>query len=185
MSLSDLILMLGPILFLGISTLAVLFALFIIMAKDQARAIIYLTFFLICIAGIYLLLGAQYIAIVQIMVYAGGVVVLFVFAIHLTRSEEFRVRGDINQLKALPIFAGLLLVIMVVFSTFVDTSESTTLSVPIADLGKVLFGQYLIPFVFMGLLLFASLLGTIYLISWVIEHPIEEDENKNTKEVHE
>ncbi|MFX0008959.1 MAG: NADH-quinone oxidoreductase subunit J, partial [Candidatus Hermodarchaeota archaeon] len=63
-------------LFLGISTLSVFFAGLIIWEKNQVRAIIFLTFFLISIAGMYLLLGAQYLAIVQIMVYAGGVVVL-------------------------------------------------------------------------------------------------------------
>ncbi|MFX1533497.1 MAG: NADH-quinone oxidoreductase subunit J [Promethearchaeota archaeon] len=159
-------------LFLGISTLTVFFAGLIIWEKNQVRAIIFLTFFLISIAGMYLLLGAQYLAIVQIMVYAGGVVVLFVFAIHLTRAEEFRVRGSINQLRSLPIFAGLLLVLVVALSALIGTKESATLDAPVSDLGYLLFGQQLVSFFFMGLILFATIFATIYLVSWLIEHPI-------------
>ncbi|MFX0062693.1 MAG: NADH-quinone oxidoreductase subunit J [Candidatus Hermodarchaeota archaeon] len=161
-------------LFLGISTLTVFFAGLIIWEKNQVRAIIFLTFFLITIAGMYLLLGAQYLAIVQIMVYAGGVVVLFIFAIHLTRSEEFRVRGSINQLRSLPIFAGLLLVLVVALSALIGTepSPNATLDVPVSELGYLLFGQQLVSFFFMGLILFATIFATIYLVSWLIEHPV-------------
>ncbi|MFW9994994.1 MAG: NADH-quinone oxidoreductase subunit J [Candidatus Odinarchaeota archaeon] len=167
----------------GISILTVILALFIVFAKDQARAILYLAFFFVSIASIYLLLGAQYIAIIQVTVYAGGVVVLFIFAIHVTRPDEFRVRGNIkrNILIAAPLGLGMLAVLFLGILSVIgidSTPDQTGFDIInqidiIGNLGSIVFNQQVISFVAVGLLLFATLISAVSLIAILVIHDPE------------
>ncbi|MHA2297743.1 MAG: NADH-quinone oxidoreductase subunit J family protein, partial [Candidatus Hodarchaeales archaeon] len=121
-------------------------------------------------------------------VYAGGVVVLFIFAIHLTRPEEFKVRGNIkrNSIIGIPLVIGLLAVLLIGMSIIVgieSTRVFTAEEIAIGNVGAILFGQHLISFIFAGLLLFATLIASVQLISKLIIHDPAELEKQEKQEV--
>lgn len=73
--------------FLILSGIAIIFSIAVIIAKEIVRSVIYLLTVFISIAGIFILLSAEYVAIIQIMIYGGAVTVLILFAIMLTKRE--------------------------------------------------------------------------------------------------
>jgi NADH-quinone oxidoreductase subunit J len=66
---------------------AIMFALFVVTAKDVVRAALSLVFAMFVIAGLYILLNAQFLGVVQVLVYIGAIGVLILFAVMLTKKE--------------------------------------------------------------------------------------------------
>ena len=135
--------------------------------KRIIRSAMFLFFTLLGTAGIYFLLGYTFLGSVQIMVYAGGIVVLYVFSILLTSGE-----GDIaGKLKRSKFLAGLGATIggaiIVVFITlkhkFIATTDVVPLEVNIKTIGHhMLSGDkygYLLPFEAVSILLLACIVG--------------------------
>lgn len=75
------------IMFAVVSILAIVFSICVVAAKDIVRAALSLIVVLVSIAGIYVLLNAQFIGMVQILIYVGGIGVLILFAVMLTTQE--------------------------------------------------------------------------------------------------
>ena len=82
------------LIFIIIAILVLILAVMVLSAKDMSHAIIYLAMAFVGIAGIYLLLANEFLFAIQMTVYAGGVIILFLFALMLTRTDEFVVRGN-------------------------------------------------------------------------------------------
>ena len=124
------------------------------------------------IACIYLLLTAEYLALIQMSVYAGGVIVLFLFALMLTRSEEFMLRGSINWINnaimAFILIGTFIVIVIPISQSFIGTvnpqQEVSNFPHGIAWVGFSLFNIYQIGFIILGILLVATLLGSIYLV---------------------
>jgi NADH-quinone oxidoreductase subunit J len=115
----------------------------------------------------FILLGAEFVGLVQVLVYVGAVAVLIVFTILLTRGEDQSWhgtwRGRINWgslLVALVVFGALLWMIL---ATPV-TADPGPRSVSVQQVGEALMGAYLWPLLTTGLLLTASLLGALILV---------------------
>jgi NADH-quinone oxidoreductase subunit J len=134
-------------------------------AKDIFHAALFLGLLFASIAGIYILLTAEFIAAIQILVYAGAVVVLILFAIVLTKressTEEISTKNLI--LKTATIIGFVILLIQPILkipwpSRLVEYSKPNTYSV-----GFSLFTDYVIPFEIVSLALLAALIGSIYL----------------------
>lgn len=79
------------IVFALVSAITVLFSIFVVTARDVVRAALSLVATLVSVAGVYVLLNAQFIGIVQILVYVGAIGVLILFAVMLTTQE---LKGD-------------------------------------------------------------------------------------------
>ncbi|MEW5759617.1 MAG: NADH-quinone oxidoreductase subunit J [Candidatus Thermoplasmatota archaeon] len=79
--------MLELIVFIFLAVITCIFAILVLFVKEVVHAVVSLALMFISIAGIYILLNAEFIALVQILIYAGAVTVLILFAIMLTRRE--------------------------------------------------------------------------------------------------
>ena len=154
----------------GIATL--LLSVLAITTRSLLRAAIYLLLVLICTAGLYLLLNYHFLAAVQLSVYAGGVVVLFVFAIFLTTNKGETLRG--HSFKRY-IYGALTAVIGIAITVFAwikhrflyapDASLVGDQEINMKVIGQMLLGtgkhQYLLPFEILSILLLACIIGGI------------------------
>ncbi len=142
-------------------------------AKKILRAATYLLFVLIGTAGLYLLLNYHFLAAVQISVYAGGIVVLFIFAIFLTSKDGDAIEKNDNKKILYGIIAaisGIAVTSFVLFKhQFIYDSSNTTMlgeqEVNMKAIGYALMGtekyQYLLPFEILSVLLLACIIGGI------------------------
>src|SRR5215218_4921211 len=155
---------------------AVLFYVFAIMAGGSAIAVVVtrnivrtavaLLFTLAGVAGLYFLLNAEFLAAVQLVVYAGGTLILIIFGVMLTSKSPFsRFEPKLGEVMiAISIAAILLfaLVMGIVRTTFKDEPLATGLY-PVDRLGQVLLGDYLVPFEVVSVLLLVVMIGAAYL----------------------
>ena len=125
-------------------------------------------------AGLFLLLGAHFVAAVQVIVYAGAIMVLFLFVIMLLNLGTLSAKGALGgKLKGFAIILGILLAIEGIYiatnvlnntaiasaQPATDTPNTTTY-----DIGELLFSKYLLPFEVTSLILLAALIGVIVLV---------------------
>lgn len=159
------------LLFYVFATLAVLFALAVVCSRRILRAAVYLMAVLGMSAGFYLLLGAEFLAGVQILVYVGGIVVLLVFAIMLTASTDMIEEKPSLFRKAAGLFAagGFLTASIAVFymSGFPAMRQSVTAGSATREIGLHILSYgpdgYVLPFEMISLLLLGVAIGGIVL----------------------
>ena len=153
---------------LGIAML--LLSVLAITTKSLLRAAIYLLLVLICTAGLYLFLNYHFLAAVQLSVYAGGVVILFVFAIFLTTSKGESLKSHSYKkylYGALAVLVGVgVTAFAIVKHQFLYASEAAGDSeINMKVIGQTLLGtdkyQYLLPFEVLSVLLLACIIGGI------------------------
>lgn len=165
----------GPILFYLVSTVAVISAISVVLQKHPVYSVISLIVTLVSLAVIFLLLNAQFLAAIQIIVYAGAIMVLFLFVVMLLNlskgeGEEGKDRLFIQKRAALIIGGALLVVMGLVIKTSLFKGKDGVYTDQIVNtigntelIGKLLFTEYLLPFEITSVLLFAAILGTIVL----------------------
>jgi len=145
------------------------------------RAAIYLLFSLIGIAGIYFWLQYEFIAAVQIVVYAGGIAVLIIFSIFLTQQAGDKLAAQANQRKIfalLAVFCGFALTMLQVYQHEFYLSAFPTGSVSIHAIGEQMLNVdqsgYALPFEVISMLLLAAMIGCI-VIALRIKNQTEEN----------
>jgi NADH:ubiquinone oxidoreductase subunit 6 (subunit J) len=147
---------------LGLVTLGC--ALVVVVSRNLFHSAIFLAFAFVGVAGVYLLLQAEFLAGIQILVYVGAIVTLIVFAIMLSRDlMNPKVRASNRQWVAAAIaaaltFVVLILVLMRVQWPAIGSEPSATL---ISDLGQAMVGNYALPFEAVSVLLLVALVGSI------------------------
>ena len=135
-------------------------------ARNVVHAALYLVVTLAMVAGAYLLLAAEFVAWVQILIYVGAIVILFLFGLMLTKAPIGRETLD-NQrrgaavLVALAILAGLVFLIQEAFPWDGPKIEPT--SGGTAEIGASIFSRFVLPFEVVSFLLLAALIGAIVL----------------------
>ena len=153
--------------FLSAITLATAFL--TIYSRNPIHSAIYLVICFFSIAGHYLLLNSQFLAIVHVIVYSGAIMILFLFTIMLMNlNEEKEVhRPRITRLGAIVSFCLICLVLIAIFinskpivGEYVTTGEDYQ---SIKVLGKVLLNEYMVPFEFASVLLLVAMIGAIVL----------------------
>ena len=158
---------LETVIFYFLAAFITVFSLLTVTTTRMVRSATYLLFVLFGTAGIYFLLGYTFLGSVQIMVYAGGIVVLYVFSILLTSGE-----GDkAIKLKRSKVIAGLGTTIagaiIVLFITlkhkFLATTDLKPIEISFSTIGQQMFSSdkygYLLPFEAVSLLLLACIVG--------------------------
>ncbi len=118
-------------------------------------------------AGLFILLGAPFVAAAQVIVYAGAIMVLFLFVIMLLNLGTLSTRTNIGgKMKGFAIFLGILFAIEGIYIAFKATGDSGVAREPVEtkDIGKLLFSEYLLPFEVTSLILLAALIGIIALV---------------------
>jgi NADH-quinone oxidoreductase subunit J len=149
-----------------LSFLAIMFALMVVFSRNPVNSVLYLVMTFFCIAGHYLLLNAQFLAIVHIVVYAGAIMVLFLFVIMLMNLNQDTEPQRTWLTKIIAGVAGGLLLFVLVGS-LKGTEQLQLQSYGasqiglVKNLGKVLFKEFLFPFEIASILLLAALVGSI------------------------
>jgi NADH-quinone oxidoreductase subunit J len=155
------------ILFFLLAALAIAAAFAMLLARNSVYSAIFLILNFSTIAVFYLLLFAPFIALVQIAVYAGAIMVLFLFVIMLLGADVTQEGSDLPWQKPLAIFLGLLLFAEVVFIFAIRTPAIPETPLPAVGFGSpeqigiVLFTEYLLPFQMTGILLLVAMVGAI------------------------
>ena len=136
----------------------------LVTAENVVHAALYLVVALGTVAGVFLLLAAEFVAWVQILIYVGAIVVLLLFGLMLTRAPIGREALDNQQrgfaaVVGLAVLAGLAVLVWDTFpSAEIRLGTSST-----ADVGTSLFSAYILPFEVVSFLLLAALIGAIVL----------------------
>ena len=161
------------IFFLFLSLIAITTAMGMLFSRNAVYSALFLVLNFITVAVFYLLLGAPFIAMAQITVYAGAIMVLFLFVIMLLGAESLPQAEVLPWQKPL---AGLLAVGLAVEATFIFLTRarlagevtppdpSVNLSSSLVNLGTTLFKEYLLPFEVTSILLLVAMVGAIVLI---------------------
>lgn len=155
-------------LFILFAVIAIATALAVVFNKNTVSSALFLVLNLLSLAGIYLLLQAQFLAIIQVLVYAGAIMVLFLFVIMLLNIQDEE--KIFNKARVQFILSFLL--VAVVFAQIVYSVGSATNMLPaVADsmktigtveaVGNVLFTKYLIPVEVTAILLTAAVVGAL------------------------
>jgi len=155
-------------LFYFIAFLSILFALLVIFSKNPVHSVLYLilTFFTFTIH--YVLLNAQFLAIVNFIVYMGAIMVLFLFVLMLLNLNKDSEPIKTNMVKFAAIIGGCCLLLTIVAALQVNkisgvvTHADDNLGL-VKNLGQVLFNQFLLPFEVSSLLLFSAMVGAVLL----------------------
>jgi len=155
------------IVFFILAAVAVGSALGMLLSKNAVYSALFLILNFSTVAVFYLLLGAPFIAMTQVTVYAGAIMVLFLFVIMLLGAEELGKRTSFDWQRPTAIVLGLLLLaeaVVVIFfkeQVFPVVPESLETFGSPAAIGKVLFSEYLLPFEITAFLLLAALVGAV------------------------
>lgn len=157
----------SEILFWILSAVAVLCALLVVAVKNPVHSALYLILTFFAIAGHYFLLNAQFLAAVHIIVYAGAIMVLFLYIIMMVNLQEDQGNAKRNVFKFVSaIAAGLLLLVLTVAGKQADLTATTNITNEIGtveSLGKSLFNEFLLPFEVSALLFLSAMVGAVLL----------------------
>jgi len=150
-----------------IAAIAVVSALAVIVVRDVFRAALCLVMLFMSVAGLYLLLHADFLAIIQILVYVGAISILIIVAIMLTRDA--REGQPLGKIKYVAGVVALLLIGVIAYGVINATfaiSNQAPLEETIKPLGKLLFGDagYLLTVEIAAVLLLSAILGSIAVI---------------------
>ena len=136
----------------------------IIVSRNLIHAVIWLVISMLGIAGLYLTLSADFIAVVQVLIYVGAISVLMLFAIMLTPRAE---RDNSETLVKAPAALVVILVMIATMWVAVDTDWGAVRESALTDqarlIGETLIRQYVLPFEIAAVLLTAALVGAIAL----------------------
>ncbi|RZK80046.1 NADH-quinone oxidoreductase subunit J family protein [Pedobacter psychroterrae] len=158
----------GTSVFYFVATFSVIFSLMVIFSKNPVHSVLYLilTFFTFTVH--YILLNAQFLAVVNFIVYMGAIMVLFLFVLMLLNLNKDNEPLKSNMVKIVGVIAGCCLVV-----TLVGSLKATAISDPVVlknpnlgllkNLGKELFGPFMLPFELSSILLLTAMVGAVLL----------------------
>jgi NADH-quinone oxidoreductase subunit J len=161
------------IIFILFGLLTLSSAFMVVTTKNLVHAALWLILALFGVAGIFVLLNAGFLAVVQVIVYIGAIAILMIFAIMLTRDLA---RGEANQFNSNVVVAGLMgIIVFAGLSILIINSRVSEFHYPamdprmdtVAELGVALVSPnaFIIPFELASILLLAALIGAI-VVAW-------------------
>lgn len=158
------------IVFLVLSLVAVSSALGMIFSRNAVYSALFLVLNFVTVAVFYLLLGAPFIAMSQVTVYAGAIMVLFLFVIMLLGTENINSENALPWQRPLAIILSVVLAVESIYLVFARTELSAVITAPeasINDMGNLrlmaldLFNKFLLPFEVTSILLLVAMVGAI------------------------
>ena len=146
------------------ATLVIGGALGVVLTKNIVYAAFALLASLIGVAGVFLLMFAEFLALVQVLIYGGAIVIVVLFSLMLTRIQDFERLTDHRQwpLAAVTAIAVFALLTAGILTTNVRTVERQ--SIGLDTMGESLFTTWAIPFEVASLVLLVALIGSIVLV---------------------
>ena len=148
-------------LFILLASLTLGGALGVVLTRNVVHAALALLLSLFAVAGVYLVLFAEFLALVQVLIYGGAIIIVLLFAIMLTRGSEYP-RISNNRQWPLAAVAALGVLGVLIPSFLINSLDDTEAQSPVfADLANSLFTRWAIPFEIASLVLLVALIGAI------------------------
>ena len=154
------------ILFWFLSALAIIAAIGVVSNKNPIYSVLWLIIVFFSISGFYVLMNAQFLAIVNLIVYAGAIMVLFTFVVMFINLNEHPEIPRNVYIKAAGLIAGLCLMIVLIGALSKSADNNTKLAIGttvglIKSLGNVLFNEYVVPFEISSILFLSAMVGAV------------------------
>jgi NADH-quinone oxidoreductase subunit J len=161
----------GIVAFIIIGAVAIAGGASMVLSRNAVHSALFLVINLFCVAVLYLSLDAEFLAVVQVIVYAGAIMVLFLFVITLLNPIQSEV---IERARSHGVLAGALALLLLAEAAAVTISGSLSANLPavppalqgpdnIHAVGSILYGQYLFPFEATSILLLVAIVGATVL----------------------
>lgn len=141
-----------------------IFAFLTVISRDIFHGAIWLSLTLLGVSGIYFYLGAEFLGVIQILVYVGGIITLFVFAIKLTAKIGDKTVHQANEQvipSAVAALAFFVILLLIVAAHPWAPRHPEAGSMSLDSIGKSLLTTYALPFEFISLVLLAAMVGAI------------------------
>jgi NADH-quinone oxidoreductase subunit J len=159
---------LTEILFFVLSAITIISGALVIFSRNPVYSVLYLIVTFFAIAGHYILLNAQFLAAVHVIVYAGAIMVLFLFVIMMLNLNETTEPKTAMWSKFAAVIAGMTFLPLLVGA--LKTSDAVVMTQPqnsdiglVKTLGQVLFTDYLVPFELSSVLFLSAMVGAVLL----------------------
>ena len=156
------------ILFWFLTALALVSALMVLLSRNPVHSVLWLIVVFFAISGHYILLNAQFLAIVNLIVYAGAIMVLFLFVIMLMNLNKATDPQKNLLMKLAGVVSGgcLLLVLISLINQAPEISKKMAMVKEgniglVGNLGKILFSEYVVPFEISSVLFLSAMVGAI------------------------
>jgi NADH-quinone oxidoreductase subunit J len=159
------------LIFLGAAFTSIIASLLVVTRKNPIHSALFLVLTFLCVSVLYILLYSQFIAIIQVVVYAGAIVMLIIFVIMLLDLEQ-ELRSGLKLFYS-KVIGGLLMVLFLFGIIYSVVWKSPTgkvgpytpdkVSANVKAVGEMLFTQYLFPFEIVSVLLVAAIVGAVIL----------------------
>ncbi len=153
--------------FIVFTLLAIVGAMGMITSRNPVYSVLYMILSLFSLAGLFLTLQAQFLFIIQIIVYAGAIMILFLFVImllNLTRKDTVAIRFNASSVFAVVFaavfFTQLLTAVSVFSKTSLDQNENYLYST-VESIGHALLTEYVLPFELISLILLVAIVAAI------------------------
>ncbi|TVR29204.1 MAG: NADH-quinone oxidoreductase subunit J [Balneolaceae bacterium] len=163
--------------FVTLAVLAIASALGMVLSKSTINSALFLVINLVTLSGVYLLLQAQFLALIQILVYAGAIMVLFLFVIMLLNIDQeeslfdkFRIKYLAAFLLSAVIFAQILYSLGGVADMLPEISTEMIHVGTVEALGDVLYTDYLFVFEMTAILLTAAVVGALMIAQYKVKN---------------
>ena len=152
--------------FMGLALVAIIGGVLLLNLTKVIHMVVALIFTFIAIAGIYVLLSAEFVAVVQILIYSGAITIIMLFGIMLTKHNDDS-EPKTGRLRKLLLFLG---VVGFAFAVYIGIYNFNIEQVPTKlhenntlQIGQALYSKYIIPFELTSVLLLVALVGSIIL----------------------
>ena len=153
----------GLVLFYAAATLTLLASFGVVATRNIVHAALFLLAALAGVAGLFVLLYAEFLALVQLLIYGGAIIIVILFALMLTRSGEYEGETETRRRPFAAVAAALLFGLMT--AVFVADAEqfntNTREAVPFGTLARDLFEVWAVPFEIASLVLLVALIGAV------------------------
>jgi NADH-quinone oxidoreductase subunit J len=163
--------MLEAVAFYGLAALILGFGLMVVTARSAVHSVVFLVLNFLAVAVVYVVLAAEFLAVIQVLVYAGGIVVLYLFVVMLVNQKRApEAHHDPHRKSGLGVMLAAAVLAEVTAIVVYTASSSPISTVPTPpplvagnteQVGLLLYTDYLIPFEVASMLLLAAMVGAI------------------------
>ena len=161
--------MIEAVFFYVFTAIMVLAALLVVFSRQPVYSVLSLLVVMFCLASLFVMLGAYFVAALQILLYAGAVLVLFLFVIMLLNlSPEALKRMRLFTARGIGTLAALVLLGMLI-TLYVRSNQAGSFPLPneasgkVESIGRLLFTSYLLPFELVSFIILAAIIGAVTL----------------------
>ena len=152
--------------FMGLALVAIIGGVLLLNLTKVVHMVVSLIFTFVAIAGIYVLLSAEFVAAVQILIYSGAITIIMLFGIMLTKHGDEE-EPQTGKWRKIHVFLGILgfaaAVYLGIYNFNIEQVPTTLHENNTMQIGKALYSKYIIPFELTSVLLLVALVGSIIL----------------------